>query len=267
MTEDQGGEVFFGDNLSILRALATAPSRERDPRLPGPAVFDQSRPSRHQKRARPWTTGGASSAFDDRWTDRAAYLEPWEAPGRGARAAGPPWFGESCTWTPRRATTSGDVRRDLRRPLARQRDRVALPPWPSKTRTSSACTMCLLRYRRMHVWRRDGTRSTSAAASTVGTWGVKSSARSMRKADAGHGRPTTGGHRRCPVGGRLGHRRHCASGRERTGYPSKKPEALLDAPASILERSRRLGARPYAEAAPPFRLRPAWPPLRGHRRQ
>ncbi len=243
-----GGEVFFGDNLSILRALA--------PRLRESVTLAYLDPPFLTNRVHHATKKGKTlddrvelPAFDDRWSDRAAYLEALGARLAAVRELLAPHgsvivhvdpktshyvkvmcdeiFGDACfaseiVWRYRR--------------------------WPSKTPNFQRVHDVLLRYRKdARVAPRWNTLYEPLAASTVATWGVKKQravyAESGRRARSSTTSEATAG---VPLGDVWDIGVIAPVARERTGYPSQKPEALLERLLRSLSDPGDLVLDPYA---------------------
>jgi site-specific DNA-methyltransferase (adenine-specific) len=227
-----GSELLFGDNLAAMRALlAEAPASFALAYL-DPPFFTQKvheaidRDRRAKGDARP-----RREAFDDRWVDRAAYLsalgerlvlvrELLAAYGsvvvhvdtktsHYVKVMMDEIFGEECfaseiVWRYRR--------------------------WPSKTPNFQRVHDVLLRYRKdPDVAPRWTQLYEPLAASTLATWGTKKQravfgADGRRERSSNTAEPTQG----TPMGDVWDIGVIAPVARERTGYPSQKPEALLE---------------------------------------
>jgi DNA modification methylase len=239
-----GSALFQGDNLAVLRALAeTQPGTVTLAYLDPPFFTNQV----HSKKDR--KTGATQVAFDDRWIDRAAYLEaiaPRLVALRELLAAhgsivihvdpktshyikvladeifGDAAFASEIVWRYRR--------------------------WPSRTPNFQRVHDVLLRYRKdPDVPPRWNPQYEPLAASTVATWGTtkqravfEESGRRARSSSTSE--PTIG----APMGDVWEIGVLAPVARERTGYPSQKPEALLERIVAALSNPGDLVLDAYA---------------------
>ena len=232
------GELFHGDNLEVLEGLARA--------RPASVTLAYLDP--------PFFTGRvlrtAVAEFDDRWRDRAAYLEALASRIAVVRDLLAPHgslvvhvdtktshyvkvlcdeiFGDDCfaseiVWRYRR--------------------------WPSKTPNFQRVHDVLLRYRRdAKTPPRYNVLFEPLAASTVATWGTtkqravfdRDSGRRARSSSTTE--PTAG----VPMGDVWDIGVIAPISRERTGYPSQKPEALLSRLVHALTDPGEVVLDPYA---------------------
>ncbi len=245
------GRFVFGDNLSGLEQL-----RRAEPASVTLAYLD---PPFHTNRvhalvdsgdrAAPRSERARRTAFDDRWSDRASYLEALGARLERVRELLAPHgsvvvhvdpktshyvkvmcdeiFGEECfaseiVWRYRR--------------------------WPSKTPNFQRVHDVLLRYRKdARVRPRWNTPYEPLAASTVATWGATKQRAVFR--ENGHRQrssateePSLG----VPMGDVWEIGVLAPMSRERTGYPSQKPLALLDRLVLALSDPGETVLDPYA---------------------
>jgi DNA modification methylase len=243
--EARGGSALLqGDNLAMLGNLrATHAGQVSLVYLDPPFLTNRVHEAKNRK------TGLERVAFDDRWVDRAAYLEALGprlvllrellAPhgsivihvdpktSHYVKVLADEVFGED-------AFASEIVWRYRR--------------WPSKTDNFQRVHDVLLRYRKDPNERpRWNTLYEPLAASTVATWGTNKQ-RAVFDADGKRARssstddPTHG----VPMGDVWEIGVLAPVSRERTGYPSQKPEALLDRLVTALSDPGDLVLDPYA---------------------
>lgn len=250
----EGGELgsyLFGDNLAGLRGLRAA--------APGSVTLAYLDPPFHTNRvhtlveagdrAAPKSERRRRTAFDDRWTDRAAYLEALGARLTEVRGLLAPHgsvvvhvdpktshyvkvlcdelFGEECfaseiVWRYRR--------------------------WPSKTPNFQRVHDVLLRYRKdARAKPRWNTPYEPLAASTRATWG-ETKQRAVFRDDGHRQRSSTTDEASLgvPMGDVWEIGVLAPMSKERTGYPSQKPLALLDRLVLALSDPGELVLDPYA---------------------
>jgi len=238
LSRPDGSALYRGDNVDALRALLPT-HRERvtlaymDPPFLTGRVFE---------------TRSNRVAFDDRWTDRAAYLESLGArlvlmrdllaphgsivvhvdpkTSHYVKVMCDEIFGDACfaseiVWRYRR--------------------------WPSRTPNFQRVHDVLLRYRKsMDVEPRWNPSFEPLAASTLATWGTKKQravvkdGRRLRSSKTSE--PTPG----VPMGDVWDIGVIAPVARERTGYPSQKPEALLERLVTSLSSPGEIVLDPYA---------------------
>ncbi|WP_394823465.1 DNA-methyltransferase [Pendulispora albinea] len=247
-TDDRSGQLFFGDNLTILRGLASK-FRESVTLAYLDPPFLTNRVHHAKKKGKTLDDRTELPAFDDRWTDRAAYLEALGTRLVAVRELLSPEgsvvvhvdpktshyvkvlcdeiFGDECfaseiVWRYRR--------------------------WPSKTPNFQRVHDVLLRYRKdARETPRWNTLYEPLAASTVATWGVNKQravyAESGRRARSSTTPEATAG---VPMGDVWDIGVIAPVARERTGYPSQKPEALLERLLRSLSDPGDLVLDPYA---------------------
>ncbi|WP_394843784.1 site-specific DNA-methyltransferase [Pendulispora brunnea] len=247
-TYDGSGELLYGDNLATLRALAAKYGESVTLAYLDPP-FLTNRVHHAKKKGKTLDETTELPAFDDRWTDRAAYLEALGERLVAVRELLLPHgsvvihvdpktshyvkvlcdeiFGDDCfaseiVWRYRR--------------------------WPSKTPNFQRVHDVLLRYRKdaRHAPRWN-TLYEPLAASTLATWGVNKQravyAESGRRARSSTTREATAG---VPMGDVWDIGVIAPVARERTGYPSQKPEALLERLLQSLSDPGDLVLDPYA---------------------
>jgi len=250
---DGRSALYHGDNLVALRQLA----RNR-PASVALAYLDPPFLTNRVHEAVAKGTRERRTAFDDRWTDRAAYLEALAPRIEQVRALLAPHgsvvihvdpktshyvkvlcdeiFGEDCfaseiVWRYRR--------------------------WPAKTPNFQRMHDVLLRYRKdAKVAPRWTQLYEPLAASTLATWGTTKQRAVFADADANKrpgerprrarssstSEPTQG----APMGDVWEIGVIAPVSRERTGYPSQKPEALLERIVQALSAPGDVVLDPYA---------------------
>lgn len=252
-TTDGRGKLFRGDNLEALRALA------KDPH-PAPVTLAYLDPPFRTDRVHHAVMRGAGrpgegptrakvAAFDDRWSSQAEYLQALAPRLVLLRELLAPWgslvvhidsktshyvkvlcdeiFGED-------AFASEIIWRYRR--------------WPSKTPNFQRVHDVLLRYRKdPRTPPRFNTLHEALAPSTVATWGTTKQracvdASGRRRRSSSTSEPTLG----VPMGDVWDIGIIAPVARERTGYPSQKPEALLERLVLALTDPGDLVLDPYA---------------------
>jgi DNA modification methylase len=241
--------LLHGDNLVALRALARTHAQKVTLAYLDPPFLTNRV---HEAVSR--ETGERRAAFDDRWTDRAAYLEALAPRLEQARTLLAPHgsivvhvdpktshyvkvlcdeiFGEECfaseiVWRYRR--------------------------WPTKTPNFQRMHDVLLRYRKDAKAEPRWTQLYEPlAASTVATWGktkqravfaeTKAGERPRRARSSSTSELTQG----APMGDVWEIGVIAPVSRERTGYPSQKPEALLERLVNALSAPGDIVLDPYA---------------------
>jgi site-specific DNA-methyltransferase (adenine-specific) len=242
------GELIQGDNLVALRALAKTHAERVTLAYMDPPFFT-GRVHSHVERK----TREKRAAFDDRWSDRAAYLEALAPRLERVRALLAPHgsvvvhvdpktshyvkvlcdeiFGEECfaseiVWRYRR--------------------------WPSKTPNFQRVHDVLLRYRKDPLAApRWNPTYEPLAPSTLATWGTNKqravfSARQGGEVRRARSSSTTEATPGVPMGDVWDIGVIAPVARERTGYPSQKPEALLERIVRALSSPGDIVLDPYA---------------------
>ena len=234
-----GSALYRGDNLEVLQALSRAGFQESITlAYLDPPFFTQ----------RAFETRDSRAAFDDRWTDRAAYLESIGARLEAIRMLLAPHgcvvvhvdpktshyvkvlcdeiFGDDCfaseiVWRYRR--------------------------WPSRTQNFQRVHDVLLRYRKCtDAPPRYHAMYEPLAPSTLATWGtakqraVVSEGRRLRSSKTSEATPGV------PMGDVWDIGIIAPVSHERTGYPSQKPEALLERLIQALSSPGDVVLDPYA---------------------
>jgi DNA modification methylase len=238
LARPDGSALYRGNNLDALRVLAS-PMRER-------VTLAYMDPPFHTNRT--FETRDGRAAFDDRWADRAAYLEALGARLELVRAMLAPHgcvvvhvdpktshyvkvlcdeiFGDDCfaseiVWRYRR--------------------------WPSRTPNFQRVHDVLLRYRKSaEVEPRYNAMYEPLAASTLATWGTKKQRAVVKDGRRTRSSKTEEATPGVPMGDVWDIGVIAPVARERTGYPSQKPEALLERLVQALSSPGEIVLDPYA---------------------
>lgn len=246
--ESERGLLLQGDNAALLRALGTTAHGEVTLAYLDPP-FLTGRVHKAIRRGKTPDDRELVAAFDDRWEDRAAYLEA---------------LGERLVAVRRLLAPHGSVIVHVD-PKTSHYVKVMCDEifgeesfaseiiwryrrWPSKTPNFQRVHDVLLRYRKDPAapprW---NTLYEPLAASTLATWGTKKqravvgeSGRRLRSST------TEEATRGVPMGDVWDIGVIAPVARERTGYPSQKPEALLERILQALSSPGDLVLDPYA---------------------
>jgi site-specific DNA-methyltransferase (adenine-specific) len=242
------GELIHGDNLVALRSLAKTHSGAvtlayLDPPFFTGRVFDHVERGTRVKRA----------AFDDRWVDRAAYLEALAPRIEQLRALLAPHGSIVIHVDPKTSHYVKVLCDEIFGEDAFASEIVwRYRRWPSKTPNFQRVHDVLLRYRKdPGVAPRWNPLYEPLAASTLATWGTKKQRAVFATAENGSVRrarssSTTEATAGAPMGDVWEIGVIAPVARERTGYPSQKPEALLERLVTALSAPGDLVLDPYA---------------------
>jgi hypothetical protein len=220
------GEVYAGDNLAVLRGLAATHA--------GAVTLAYLDPPFLTNRVHEHVTRGErtrTAAFDDRWSDRAAYLDALGARLSLVRELLAPHGCVVVHVDPRTSHYVKVLADEIFGEDAFASEIVwRYRRWPSKTENFQRVHDVLLRYRKDPKAKpRWTTLYEPLAASTVRTWGTTKQ-RAVFGEDGRRARssstpePTAG----TPMGDVWDIGVIAPVSRERTGYPSQKPERLLE---------------------------------------
>lgn len=242
------GELIQGDNLVALRSLAktsagTVTLGYLDPPFFTGRVFDHVERGSRRKRA----------AFDDRWVDRAAYLEALAPRIEQMRALLAPHGSLVVHVDPKTSHYVKVLCDEIFGEDAFASEIVwRYRRWPAKTPNFQRVHDVLLRYRKdPSVAPRWNPVYEPLAPSTLATWGTRKQRAVFAKEKDGSVRrarssstaePTEG----APMGDVWEIGVIAPVSRERTGYPSQKPEALLTRLVTALSAPGDLVLDPYA---------------------
>jgi DNA modification methylase len=245
------GHVFQGDNLGCLRALAADyAGRVTFAYLDPPFFTNREHAAWLRKAGAPRaTTRTRVLAFDDRWPDLASWLETLGARLAATRDLLSPNGSLVVHVDPKTSHYVRVLGDEIFGADAFASEIVwRYRRWPSKTPNFQRVHDVLLR------WRRDPTAAARwnqpyepLAASTLATWG-KNKQRAVFGKDGRRARssstsePTAG----VPMGDVWEIGVIAPVARERTGYPSQKPEALLERLVGALSNPGDLVLDPYA---------------------
>ncbi len=244
----EGGDLFFGDNLSVMRALhATRGESVTLAYLDPP--FLTGRVHKAVKRGKTLDDRTTTDAFDDRWTDRATYLEALGQRLVCVRALLAPHGSVVVHVDPKTSHYIKVMCDEIFGDDAFASEIVwRYRRWPSKTPNFQRVHDVLLRYRKDPKAKpRWNSLYEPLAASTLATWGVKKQkavfAESGRRSHSSTSTERSAG---VPMGDVWDIGLIAPVARERTGYPSQKPEALLDRLLHALSDPGDVVLDPYA---------------------
>ena len=244
-TSDGRGTFFEGDNLSSLDEMlregeGTVSLAYLDP------PFDTGRVFETQGRL---AADGVSVAYDDRWSDRAAWLEALAARLTRIRALLAPHGSVVVHVDPR---TSHYVKVLMDELYGEENFASEIiwryRRWPSKTRNYQRVHDVMLRYRKdARVEGRWNPLYEDLAPSTKATWGTRKQ-RAVVDASGRRVRSMSEEHesKGVPMGDVWDIGVVAPVAKERTGYPSQKPETLLTRLISGLSNEGDLVLDPYA---------------------
>ncbi len=216
-----GDQLFYGDNLAVLRSLVAAHTERVTLAYMDPPFFTN----------RVHETIDGQVAFDDRWPDQAAYLEALVPRMAAIRALLAPHGSLVVHVDPRTSHYVKVALDEIFSPDAFASEIVwRYRRWPSKTQNFQRVHDVLLRYRKdPKTPPRWNQLYEPLAASTMATWGTNKQRAEF--AENGHrtrststNEPTPG----VPMGDVWEIGVLAPVSKERAGYPSQKPEALLE---------------------------------------
>jgi DNA modification methylase len=245
------GRLFEGDNLGCLRALAADyAGRVTLAYLDPPFFTNREHAAWLRKAGAPRSAARTRvHAFDDRWPDLASWLEALGARIAATRALLSPHGSLVVHVDPKTSHYVRVLGDEIFGADAFASEIVwRYRRWPSKTPNFQRVHDVLLR------WRRDPRAPARwnqpyepLAVSTLATWGTKKQravfAKDGRRArSSSTSEPTAG----VPMGDVWDIGVIAPIARERTGYPSQKPEALLERLVGALSNAKDLVLDPYA---------------------
>ncbi len=250
-TEAAGGWLFEGDNAGVLRALAATEWRESfalaylDP----PFFTNREHAAWLRKAGGPRTARTRVPAFDDRWADLPEYLEALGARLEATRALLAPHGSIVVHVDPKTSHYVRVLGDEIFGADAFASEIVwRYRRWPSKTPNFQRVHDILLRWRKdpsaVPRWHQP---YEPLAASTLATWGTKKQRavfeeNGRRARSSSTDEPTAG----VPMGDVWEIGVIAPIARERTGYPSQKPEALLERLMAALTDEGDCVLDPYA---------------------
>lgn len=222
------GELHHGDNLGVLCELARKQPESVTLAYLDPPFFTNRV---HEKLVRATRSGDRVkiAAFDDRWSDQAAYLESIAPRLAAIRDLLAPHGSVVIHVDPKTSHYLKVLADEIFGPDAFASEIVwRYRRWPSKTPNFQRVHDVLLRYRKDPEARpRWNQPYEPLAASTLATWGTKKQRAVVvdgRRARSSSTAEETAG---VPMGDVWDIGVIAPISRERTGYPSQKPEALL----------------------------------------
>jgi DNA modification methylase len=248
-TRDGRGRFIHGDNLAALSLLAGAEEGSVTLAYMDPPFFT-NRVHETLVRYRGPNTSRPVAAFDDRWADQAAYLEALHPRLLALRALLAPHGSLVVHVDPRTSHYVKVLADEVFGPDAFASEIVwRYRRWPSKTPNFQRVHDVLLRYRKdPKAPPRWNVLYEPLAASTLATWGTKKQRAVLapdgaRRARSSKTEDETPG---APLGDVWDIGVLAPMSRERTGYPSQKPEALLERLVLALTAPDDVVLDPYA---------------------
>jgi site-specific DNA-methyltransferase (adenine-specific) len=248
-TGDGTGRLLEGDNLPVLRGLADAESETVTLAYLDPPFFtNREHAAMLRKAGAPRTSRTRVHAFDDRWPDLPAYLHALGSRIEAVRALLAPHGSIVVHVDPKTSHYVRVLGDEIFGPEAFASEIVwRYRRWPSKTPNFQRIHDVLLR------WRKDPKATPRwnqpyepLAASTLATWGTRKQQAvfkdGRRQRSSSTEEPTAG----VPMGDVWEIGVIAPIARERTGYPSQKPEALLERIISALTDPGDVVLDPYA---------------------
>ncbi len=248
-TDDGTGELHHGDNLATLHSLAVArPESVTLAYLDPPFLTNRVHEAlvRQTRRGEPRMR---VAAFDDRWADQAAYLEAMAPRLVAIRAMLAPHGSVVIHVDPKTSHYLKVLADEIFGPDSFASEIIwRYRRWPSKTPNFQRVHDVLLRYRKdpraIPRWNQP---YEPLAASTLATWGTNKQ-RAVIGADGRRARSSSTSEKTAgvPMGDVWDIGVIAPISRERTGYPSQKPEALLSRIVGALSDPGDLVLDPYA---------------------
>jgi site-specific DNA-methyltransferase (adenine-specific) len=249
-TPEGSGWLLEGDNLRVLRGLAATHADAVTLAYLDPPFFtNREHAAWLRKAGAPRTSRTRVHAFDDRWADLPAYLDALGARLAATRELLAPHGSIVVHVDPKTSHYVRVLGDEIFGPDSFVSEIVwRYRRWPSKTPNFQRVHDVLLR------WRKD-TAATPRwnqpyeplAASTLATWGTNKQravfAKDGRRARSSSTAEKTAG---VPMGDVWEIGVIAPIARERTGYPSQKPEALLERIVGALSNEGDLVLDPYA---------------------
>jgi hypothetical protein len=249
-TADGAGWLLEGDNLRVLRGLAASHAGAVTLAYLDPPFFtNREHAAMLRKAGQPRTSRTRVHAFDDRWPDLPAYLHALGARLEAARALLAPHGSIVVHVDPKTSHYVRVLGDEIFGADAFASEIVwRYRRWPSKTPNFQRVHDVLLRWRRdVDVVPRWNQPYEPLAASTLATWGTYKQ-RAVFGSDGRRQRSSSTPERTAgvPMGDVWEIGVIAPVARERTGYPSQKPEALLERIIGALSDEGDLVLDPYA---------------------
>ncbi len=249
-TDDERGWLLEGDNLRVLRGLAeTRAGTLALAYLDPPFFTNREHAAMLRKAGEPRTRRTRVPAFDDRWPDLASYLHALGSRLEAVRALLAPHGSIVVHVDPKTSHYVRVLGDEIFGPEAFASEIVwRYRRWPSKTPNFQRVHDVLLR------WRRDPATPPRwnqpyepLAASTLAVWGTNKQ-RAVFTPDGRRARSSSTAEKTdgVPMGDVWEIGVLAPISRERTGYPSQKPEALLERLLGALSDEGDVVLDPYA---------------------
>ncbi len=249
-TPGQSGWLLEGDNLPVLRSLSATHSEAVSLAYLDPPFFtNREHAAWLRKAGAPRTSRTRVPAFDDRWADLPTYLEALGTRMAAVRALLSPHGSVVVHVDPKTSHYARVLGDEIFGAEAFASEIVwRYRRWPSKTPNFQRVHDVLLRWRKdPRAQPRWNQAYEPLAASTVATWGTNKQravfARDGRRARSSSTEQKTEG---VPMGDVWDIGVIAPIARERTGYPSQKPEALLERLIAALSNPDDIVLDPYA---------------------
>jgi len=248
-TPDRAGRLLEGDNLPVLRGLAgTDAAAVALAYLDPPFFTNREHAAMLRKAGAPRTSRTRVHAFDDRWPDLPAYLHALGARLEAVRDLLAPHGSIVVHVDPKTSHYVRVLGDEIYGPEAFASEIVwRYRRWPSKTPNFQRVHDVLLRWRKdPKVAPRWNQPYEPLAASTLATWGTRKQLavfKDGRRARSSSTEETSAG---VPMGDVWEIGVLAPISRERTGYPSQKPEALLERVVGALSNPGDVVLDPYA---------------------
>ena len=249
-TPDGAGRLLEGDNLPVLRGLAATDAGDFTLAYLDPPFFtNREHAAMLRKAGAPRTERTRVHAFDDRWADLPAYLQTLGERLEAVRALLSPHGSMVVHVDPKTSHYVRVLGDEIFGPEAFTSEIVwRYRRWPSKTPNFQRVHDTLLR------WRKDpgaeprwNQAYEPLAASTLATWGTRKQ-RAVFGKDGRRERSSSTAEQSAgvPMGDVWEIGVLAPVARERTGYPSQKPEALLERLVGALSNEGDRVLDPYA---------------------
>jgi site-specific DNA-methyltransferase (adenine-specific) len=248
-TPDGRGRLLEGDNLPVLRGLASTDAGSIALAYLDPPFFTgREHAAMLRKAGAPRTRRIRVHAFDDRWPDLPAYLQALGSRVEAVRELLAPHGSIVVHVDPKTSHYVRVLGDEIFGPEAFASEIVwRYRRWPSKTPNFQRVHDVLLRWRKdPKVPPRWNQPYEPLAASTLATWGTRKQLavfKDGRRQRSSSTEVTTAG---VPMGDVWEIGVLAPIARERTGYPSQKPEALLERVVGALSDPGDVVLDPYA---------------------
>lgn len=232
-TADGAARVMLGDNLKLMRALKAAGAQAALVYMDPP--FMKGR-----------VLGAGAASFDDRWPSREAYLLHLQ---RRLVAAWDLLTPDGCLVLHLDSTSVHHAKVLADRLFGAERFASEIVwryrRWPSRTQNFQRVHDTLLRYVRDPARVRWVQQFEPLAASTLAVWGTKRQAAQFTDGQRVRSQTTDADSPGVPMGDVWDISMLAPSSRERTGYPTQKPSALLERLVASVTHPGDLVVDPY----------------------